>query len=48
MKFVPMKELLLLARKKGIAYGAFEFWSVETARAAIEAGSELGLPVILQ
>ena len=43
-----MKELLLLARKKGIAYGAFEFWSVETARAAIEAGSELGLPVILQ
>lgn len=48
MKFVPMKELLLLAKKKGIAYGAFEFWSVETARAAIEAGSELGLPVILQ
>lgn len=48
MKFVPIKELLLLARKKGIAYGAFEFWSVETARAAIEAGSELGLPVILQ
>lgn len=48
MKLVPMKDLLLLARKKGIAYGAFEFWSVETARAAIEAGSELGLPVILQ
>jgi len=43
-----MKALLDLARKKGIAYGAFEFWSVETARAAIMAGSELGLPVILQ
>ncbi len=48
MKLVPMKDLLLLAREKGIAYGAFEFWSVETARAAIEAGSELGLPVVLQ
>lgn len=48
MRFVPMKDLLLLARKKGIAYGAFEFWSVETARAAINAGSRLGLPVILQ
>lgn len=48
MKFVPMKDLLLMARKKGIAYGAFEFWSVETARAAINAGSKLGLPVVLQ
>ena len=48
MRFVPMKDLLLLAGKKGIAYGAFEFWSVETARAAINAGSRLGLPVILQ
>ena len=48
MRFVPMKDLLLLAGKKGIAYGAFEFWSVETARAVINAGSRLGLPVILQ
>lgn len=48
MKLVPMKELLTLAEKHGVAYGAFEFWSVETARAAIEAGSKLGLPVILQ
>lgn len=48
MKFVAMKEILQLGRKKGIAYGAFEFWSVETARAAIEAGSKLDLPVILQ
>ncbi len=48
MKFVPMKEILELGRKKGIAYGAFEFWSVETARAAILAGSKLGMPVILQ
>jgi fructose-bisphosphate aldolase class II len=43
-----MQELLELGRRKGIAYGAFEFWSVETARAAIKAGSKLGLPVILQ
>jgi fructose-bisphosphate aldolase class II len=43
-----MQELLELGRRKGIAYGAFEFWSVETARAAIKAGSNLGLPVILQ
>lgn len=48
MKFVPMKDLLEQARKKEISYGAFEFWSVETARAAIIAGSNLGLPVILQ
>lgn len=48
MKFVPMKDLLLLAEEKGIAYGAFEFWSVETARAAIEAGSKANIPVILQ
>lgn len=48
MKFVPMKEILNLAQKKKIAYGAFEFWSVETARAAIMAGSKLGMPVILQ
>ncbi|OPX44313.1 fructose-bisphosphate aldolase [Ruminiclostridium hungatei] len=48
MRFVPMKEILELGRKKGIAYGAFEFWSVETARAAILAGSKLGMPVILQ
>lgn len=48
MKFVPMKEILDLAQKKKIAYGAFEFWSVETARAAIMAGSKLGMPVILQ
>ena len=48
MKFVPMKELLDLGRKKGMSYGAFEFWSVETARAAIRAGSKLNLGVILQ
>ena len=48
MKLVPMKDILLMAREKSIAYGAFEFWSVETARAAIMAGSELDMPVILQ
>jgi len=43
-----MKKILILAQKKQIAYGDFEFWSVETARAAIKAGSKLGMPVILQ
>jgi fructose-bisphosphate aldolase class II len=48
MHFVPMKNVLALAQEKNISYGAFEFWSVETARAAIEASSALGMPVILQ
>ena len=46
MKFAPMKELLYFAEKKGIAYGAFVTVSYETALAAIEAGSELNIPVI--
>ena len=41
-----MKELLYFAEKKGIAYGAFVTVSYETALAAIEAGSELNIPVI--
>lgn len=48
MKFTPMHILLNEAEDKGIALGAFEFWSLETARAAINAGNKLGLPVILQ
>ena len=46
MKFAPMKELLYFAEKKGIAYGAFVTVSYEIALAAIEAGSELNIPVI--
>ena len=48
MKFVPMKKILYMAQSKKIASGAFEFWSLETARAAIKAGSKLNIPVILQ
>ena len=46
MKFSPMKEILALAEEKNIAYGAFVTVSYETALAAIEAGSELNIPVI--
>lgn len=46
--FVPMKEALKLADDRGIALGAFEFWSYEVARAIIEAAEELDVPVILQ
>ena len=46
MKFAPMKELLALAEEKKIAYGAFVTVSYEMALAAIEAGSELNVPVI--
>ena len=46
MKFAPMKELLQLAEEKGIAYGAFVTVSYDSALAAIEAGSELNVPVI--
>lgn len=46
MKFAPMKEILKLAEEQKIAYGAYVTVSYETARAAIEAGSELNIPVI--
>ena len=46
MKFAPMKEILALAEDKGIAYGAFVTVSYDSALAAIEAGSELNVPVI--
>ena len=46
MKFAPMKELLELAEEQKVAYGAFVTVSYETALAAIEAGSELNVPVI--
>lgn len=46
MNFAPMKPLLSLAEEKGIAYGAFVTVSYDSALAAIEAGSELNVPVI--
>lgn len=46
--FVPMKEALAIAEERGIALGAFEFWSYEVARAIITAAEELDVPVILQ
>ncbi|MFV0411870.1 MAG: ketose-bisphosphate aldolase [Oscillospiraceae bacterium] len=46
MKFAPMKELLQLAEEKKIAYGAYVTVSYDSALAAIEAGSELNVPVI--
>lgn len=47
-EFTPISELLIEAKEKGIAYGAFEFWSLETARAAIVSGNKLEQPIILQ
>ena len=46
MKFAPMKNLLDLAESKQIAYGAYVTVSYEMSLAAIEAGSELNIPVI--
>lgn len=46
MKLAPMKEILNLAEEKQVAYGAYVTVSYETALAAIEAGSELNVPVI--
>ena len=46
MKLAPMKEILSLAEERNVAYGAYVTVSYEMARAAIEAGSELNVPVI--
>lgn len=46
--FVPMKDALKIAEKRGIALGAFEFWSYEVAKAIVEAAEEVDVPVILQ
>lgn len=43
-----MKEALEIAEQRGIALGAFEFWSYEVARAIVQAAEELDVPVILQ
>lgn len=46
--FVPMTEALKIAEQRGIALGAFEFWSYEVAKAIVSAAEELDVPVILQ
>ena len=48
MALVKMKELLDDAKKNNYAVGAFEFWSLDSIRAIIEAAEELNSPVILQ
>jgi len=48
MALVTMKEMLCEARSKKYAVGAFEFWSLDSAQAVVEAANETGMPVILQ
>ena len=48
MALVTMKEILDKARNEKYAVGAFEFWSLDSAQAVVEAAAELGVPAILQ
>lgn len=48
MPLTSMKDMLIEARKKHYAIGAFEFWSLDSAQAVVEAAEEQELPVILQ
>ncbi len=48
MSLAPMKDMMVEARKKGYAIGAFEFWSLDSAYAIVRAAEELNTPVILQ
>jgi len=48
MALVTMNKILIPARRNGYAIGAFEFWSLDSAQAVIEAAEELMMPVILQ
>ena len=43
-----MREILEPARAGGYAVGGFEFWSLDSARAVVEAAEEAGMPVVLQ
>ena len=47
MPLAPMKGMLVTARKGGYALGAFEFWSLDSAQAVIEAAEELKLPAVI-
>lgn len=48
MSIVTMKKMLVDARREHYALGAFEFWSSDSAKAIVDAGNEMKLPVILQ
>ena len=48
MSLQSMKEMLVNARKDGYAIGAFEFWSFDSAQAAVEAAEMENVPIILQ
>lgn len=48
MPLVTMNEILVPARKEGYGVGAFEFWSLDSAQAVVEAAEGLNMPVILQ
>lgn len=43
-----LKDVLAAARAGGYAVGAFEFWSLDSAQAIVEAAETVGVPVILQ
>jgi len=43
-----LEEVLKPARAGGYAVGAFEFWSLDSAQAIVEAAETVGAPVILQ
>ena len=48
MPLVPMREILINARRGQYAVGAFEFWSLDSAMAVVEAAQSFSTPVILQ
>lgn len=48
MALVGLKSVLEEATRRNCAVGAFEFWSLDSARAVAEAAKERGVPVILQ
>ena len=48
MPLVTMKEILIPARLNKYAVGAFEFWSLDSAQAIVEAAEELNMSVIIQ
>lgn len=47
MKFIPMKNILEIAEKNNVAYGAYVISSFDIAVAAVRAGNKTNTPVIL-
>jgi len=48
MSLVTIDKILVPAREQGYGVGAFEFWSLDSAQAVVEAAAEQNMPVILQ